>query len=72
MDWGLDKTFNVTERFKLQFRWEVFNALNLVNFGNPGGDVTPGSNGAQINSTILSVAPQATMRNMQFALRLNW
>lgn len=72
MDWGLDKTFALTERFKLQFRWEVFNALNIVNLGNPSGDVTPGSNGAQITSTILSIAPQATMRNMQFGLRLTW
>jgi hypothetical protein len=72
MDWGLDKTFHLNERFNLQFRWEVYNALNLVNFGNPGGDVTAGSNGSQITSTILSTAPEATMRNMQWALRLTF
>jgi hypothetical protein len=72
MDWGLDKTFDITERYKLQFRWEVFNALNLVNLGNPSGDVTAGSNGAQITSTILAIAPQATMRDMQFALRFSF
>ncbi|HEX5424171.1 MAG TPA: carboxypeptidase regulatory-like domain-containing protein [Candidatus Acidoferrales bacterium] len=72
MDWGLHKTFSLTERFKLQFRWDVFNALNIVNLGNPSGDVTAGSTGATISSTILATAPQATMRNMQFALRLTW
>lgn len=72
MDWGLDKTFDITEKYKLQFRWEVFNAFNKVNLGNPGGDVTPGSSGAQITSTVLSIAPEATMRNMQFALRFTW
>ncbi|MBO0797841.1 MAG: hypothetical protein J2P31_03385, partial [Blastocatellia bacterium] len=72
MDWGLDKTFNLSEQYKLQFRWEVFDALNIVNYGNPSGDVTAGSNGAQITSTVLSIAPQATMRNMQFALRLTF
>ncbi|HWZ99991.1 MAG TPA: carboxypeptidase regulatory-like domain-containing protein [Candidatus Dormibacteraeota bacterium] len=31
-DTGLDKTFNITERAHLQFRWEVFNVTNSVRF----------------------------------------
>jgi hypothetical protein len=31
-DAGLDKTFQVYERTKLQFRWEVFNVTNSVRF----------------------------------------
>jgi hypothetical protein len=35
LDMGIVKMFNLTERFKLQFRTEMFNALNHPNFDNP-------------------------------------
>ncbi len=35
LDSGLLKTFDLTERFKLQFRAEIFNVLNHPNFENP-------------------------------------
>jgi hypothetical protein len=35
LDAGLSKNFALTERFRLQFRGEFFNALNHVNLGNP-------------------------------------
>jgi len=74
-DWALDKNFQITERFKLQLRWEVFNALNVANWANPGGDVT--------NCNTLSVGGckslpgQITdvslpMRNQQIGLRLTF
>jgi len=34
-DLGAFKAFNFTERRRLEFRWEVFNALNKPNFLNP-------------------------------------
>ncbi len=34
-DIGILKNFNVTERIKLQFRTEMFNAFNHANFANP-------------------------------------
>lgn len=34
-DLGAFKAFRFTERRRLEFRWEVFNALNKPNFGNP-------------------------------------
>jgi len=32
-DTGLSKYFNFTERYRLQFRWEMFNAFNRETFG---------------------------------------
>ena len=42
LDLGLIKTFAITERWKLQFRMEMFNALNHPNFDNPR-DASTGS-----------------------------
>lgn len=35
LDMGIVKMFTLTERFRLQFRTEMFNALNHPNFDNP-------------------------------------
>ncbi len=84
-DWGLDKNFQVRENLKLQLRWEVFNALNVANWANPGGDVTncnsvkknPPSSGALPALTCSSLPGQITnvslpMRNQQIGLRFTW
>ncbi len=62
---SLTKNFALTERMNLQFRWEVYNALNRTNMGLPVTDVDNGSAGL-----ISSIA--SPMRNMQFGLRLAW
>jgi hypothetical protein len=36
LDLGLSKNFEVVPGKRLQVRWEMFNALNKVNYGNPG------------------------------------
>jgi carboxypeptidase family protein len=36
LDLGLSKNFEVVPGKRLQVRWEMFNALNKVNLGNPG------------------------------------
>lgn len=38
VDFGLFKNIPVTERHKMQFRMETFNALNRVNLGNPNAN----------------------------------
>jgi hypothetical protein len=38
-DFGLFRRFDVTERWKLEFRMEAFNFTNTPHFGNPGTNV---------------------------------
>jgi hypothetical protein len=64
-DWGLDKNFHFTERVNLQFRWEVFNALNRVNLAQPVNDVLSSSAG-------LIQDISSPMRNQQFGLHLTF
>ncbi|HUJ29713.1 MAG TPA: TonB-dependent receptor [Candidatus Acidoferrum sp.] len=40
MDFSIGKTFNITERFKLEFRADAYNFLNHVDYGNPDANVT--------------------------------
>jgi len=64
-DTSLMKNFHLTERFSLQFRWEMYNALNRVQFGNP--DTNP------VSGTYGMIFYQAnTPRQMQMALKLNF
>jgi hypothetical protein len=84
LDLGFIKTFQLTERFKLQFRTEMFNALNHANFDNPR-DASVGS--PSIRSSVFAqaccatVAPPSTQtivqtgesaRVIQFALKLQF
>jgi len=61
LDFAIFKGFRFAERRELQYRWEMFNALNHANLGNPRaniGAVRPG----QIDST-------SAARIMQMGLR---
>ena len=40
LDASLFRSFNIAERFKLQFRAEALNFTNTPHFGNPGGNVS--------------------------------
>ncbi|MDQ2711797.1 MAG: TonB-dependent receptor [Acidobacteriota bacterium] len=62
-DLGAFKNFNLTERFRLQFRAEFFNIFNNVNFGNPDSTLGDTNFGA-----ILGTAN--AQRQIQFALKL--
>ena len=44
-DLALQRNFILTERAKLQFRGEFFNAWNHANFNNPNGNVSSSSFG---------------------------
>jgi hypothetical protein len=84
LDLGFIKTFQITERVRLQFRSEMFNALNHPNFDNPR-DASVGS--PALSSPVFAqtccatVAPPSTQtivqtgesaRVIQFALKLQF
>ena len=84
VDLGFIKTFQIRERFKIQFRTEMFNALNHANFDNPR-DASVGSpslsSGVFAQSCCATVAPPSTQtvvqtgesaRVIQFALKLQF
>ena len=68
LDFGVQKNFSLTERFRLQFRTEMFNALNHANFDNPR-DASVGS--PSYRSTLFgqtccaTVAPPTTQQIIQ-------
>jgi len=66
-DLSVFKTIPIREQLRAQFRAEIYNVFNHANLGNPNGCVDCGSGGQ-----IQGLAPNATMRRMQFALRLEF
>ncbi len=61
-DFTLAKSFLLTERFRLQFRTEFFNALNQVNYDNPGTTVTSGASFGVITSALPGRSIQAGLK----------
>ncbi len=47
MDLAMIKNWSVAERYHVQFRWEMFNALNHPSYGTPDNNPTD-SNFGQI------------------------
>ena len=84
VDLGFIKTFPITERVKVQFRTEMFNAFNHANFDNPR-DASVGSPSIQSSvfaqACCAAVAPPSTQtivqtgeaaRVIQFALKVQF
>jgi hypothetical protein len=61
-DLSIFKNFPIKEQMRLQFRWEMFNAFNHVNYQNPSTN-TGDARFARISSAM-------TARQMQVALKL--
>jgi hypothetical protein len=64
-DFSLLKRHRFRERYDIEFRWEVFNLFNNVNFALPESNIFS-SNFGQIAQTV------SNPRLMQFALKLNF
>jgi hypothetical protein len=61
VDLGIHRDFPIRERFRVTYRWEMFNAFNRANFNDPNA-VTSSTQAGQISST-------APARTMQMALK---
>jgi hypothetical protein len=68
LDVSLFKEFRIAERLKLQFRSEVFNALNKMNLGTPNSTVFAGTSVSPSAGLITTLA--TTPRQIQFGLKL--
>ena len=72
-DFSLSKDTQLTERFKLQFRAEIFNIFNHENFANPNNLVFSASGAYNASAgTITATNAGSTPRQIQFGLKLNF
>ena len=65
IDFAVRKQIPIAERLHLEFRAEMFNILNMVNFANPSGAITSSGFGV-IKSTT------GSPRILQFALKMSF
>jgi hypothetical protein len=64
-DMGIFKIFPFKERYRFEFRTEMFNAFNHTNFANPTSSVENPNFGRTFST---SVGP----RTIQFGLKFYW
>ena len=67
-DFSVIKRTKLTETQLIEFRWEVFDAFNHANFGQPGR-VVGTANFGQITNTRFATGDSGSSRQMQFALK---
>jgi hypothetical protein len=73
VDFSAIKLFQIAERKNLEFRMEMFNAPNHVELGTPGNVSWGGGSGPAPISTFGTLTTTVTnMRQIQFALKLNF
>jgi hypothetical protein len=77
LDTGLFRTFDVSERVKVQFRAESFNFTNTPHFNNPGATVTSATRNADGSIRSLGGYTEVTAaaddeRQFRFALRVSF
>jgi hypothetical protein len=66
------KTFSFMERFRLETRWEMFNALNNVNLNMPNTSFTPNAAGVNTNANFGRIFGSLDARRMQLGMRLTF
>jgi len=63
-DFSMRKQFRITERFRLRFQADMFNAFNRANFKNPQV--------SRSNSAFGTISNTGPARNIQFGLKLDF
>jgi len=66
------KEFRLRETTGLEFRLELFNALNHVNLNNPSVNFTPNRDGVNTNAVFGRVTSSLNARSIQLGLRLSF
>jgi hypothetical protein len=66
VDFSIFKNFAISERWRVEFRTEFFNAFNRANFNNPSASIAA----AALGSFGKSLSTIADPREIQFALKL--
>ena len=71
VNWDLSaiKNTRFKERYNLQFRMEMFNFLNHVNYGAPNTAFVAGPNGLNSSGTFGVITSARDPRSIQFALK---
>lgn len=66
------KTFRFRERYRLETRWEMFNALNTVNYGTPNTSFSPNAQGVNTNANFGRIFSALEARRMQLGMRMTF
>ena len=66
LDFSIQKSTKLSERLSLELKWDIFNALNFVNFANPNSDLSDETDFGQITRTV------GAPRVMQFGAKLRF
>ena len=72
VSFSIFKTFRIAERFRLETRWEMFNALNTVNLNNPNTTFSPNTAGVNTNANFGRIFGALDARRMQLGLHLSF
>jgi hypothetical protein len=70
VDFSLIKNTRITEKFRLQFRAEAFNALNHANYRLPNTTFTPDAQGRNANPNFGVITAARDARIVQLGLKL--
>jgi hypothetical protein len=70
LDFSVQKTTGLSERFHLQFRAEFFNVLNRANFGSPNAVVFSSASSTPASTAGVITSTATTSRQIQFGLKL--
>jgi len=71
-DLVLAKSATISERLKMELRWEVYNIFNRTQFAQPDNLLQDGASFGQSNSTLTRADATTSARQMQLGLKLNF